>query len=117
MGQTFELQTSTAPRNGTSRTRPLSSADQYEVELDEMRSKVCRFPDDDPADVLATISGLAGRLAEIRAQLYRDNSQRCTQLRTREVDPLRDDLDLQFKIWSRKIALLEWELRMSGGGI
>lgn len=118
MGQTFELQGS-QNTNGAARVvvRPSVLIETFEAELDEMRAKVSRFPDEDPADVLATISGIAGRLAEIRAQLHRDNSQRCSQLRTREVDPLRDDLDLQFKIWSRKIALMEWELRMSGGGI
>lgn len=118
MGQTFELSAAAPPMNGTARgVRPHSAVDQYETELDDMRAKVSRFPDEDPADVLTTISGIAGRLAEIRAHLYRDNSQRCTHLRTREVDPLRDDLDLQFRLWSRKIALMEWELRMSGGGI
>lgn len=101
--------------NGTRRHH--AAAETFEAELDDMRGQVTHFGDMDPADVLAAISGIAGRLAEIRSHLYRDNSQRCSQLRTREVDPLRDDLDLQFKIWSRKIALMEWELRMSGGGI
>jgi hypothetical protein len=90
---------------------------QVETELDDMRKQVRAFPDQDPSDVLMVISGIAGRLAEIRAWLYRDNSQRCTQIRTREVDPLRDDLDLQFKLHSRRIALMEWELRLSGGGV
>lgn len=118
MGQTFELTAPLTPINGAPRAaRPHTLVEHLEAELDDMRAKVCRFPEEDPADVLATISGLAGRLAELRAQLYRDNSQRAAQLRTREVDPLRDDLDLQFKIHSRRIALLEWELRMSGGGI
>lgn len=86
-----------------------------EAELDDMRAQVRRFPDEDPADVLMAISGLSGRLAEIRAWLYRDNSQRCTQIRTREVDPLREDLELQFKIFSRRIAVMEWELKLAGG--
>lgn len=115
MGQTFELR-SPARIPAVNGTRPHSLVGGFETELDDMRARVARFVDDDPADVLATISGLAGRLAEIRAQLYRDNSQRCSQLRTREVDPLRDDLDLQFKIHSRRIALMEWELRLAGGG-
>lgn len=85
------------------------------AELDTMRAAIASFPNRDPSDILTTIAGVAGRLSEIRAQLYRSNTQRCTALRTREVDPLRDDIDLQFRIWSRKIALLEWELRMSGG--
>lgn len=126
MGQSFTVQAAT-PRNGSPAAGPFSAParatqaagfySQTEAELDDMRARVRGFPDQDPSDVLMAISGLAGRLAEIRAWLYRDNSQRCTQIRTREVDPLREDLDLQFKLFSRRIALMEWELRMSGGGI
>lgn len=124
MGQTFTVQDS--QRNGTRVADRVARSTQVqqtgnlctqtETELDDMRAQIRKFPDRDPSDVLMTISGIAGRLAEIRAWLYRDNSQRCTQIRTREVDPLRDDLDLQFKLFSRRIALMEWELRMSGGG-
>jgi hypothetical protein len=95
MGQTFQVEPTTSSRN----------------EGDTTERKMVA----DPSDVLARISGIAGRLAEIRAQLYRLNTQRCTALRTREVDPLREDLDLQFRIHSRRIALLEWELKLSGG--
>ena len=121
MGQTFTVQESReSRRNGYVKPDRLQNAAgfyvQVETELDEMRGQVREFPDQDPSDVLMSISGIAGRLAEIRAWLYRDNSQRCTQIRTREVDPLREDLDLQFKLFSRRIALMEWELRLSGGG-
>jgi hypothetical protein len=126
MGQSFTVQAA-GSRNGSKPASPFTPParapqaagfySQTEVELDDMRAQVRGFPDQDPSDVLMAISGIAGRLAEIRAWLYRDNSQRCTQIRTREVDPLREDLDLQFKLFSRRIALLEWELRMSGGGV
>lgn len=115
MGQTFELEANRTS-NGSGRLQPNVIAPGIEAELDDMRARVTGFCDADPADVLATISGIAGRLAEIRAGLLRGNTQRATQLRTREVDPLREDLELQFKIHSRRIALLEWELKLSGGG-
>jgi hypothetical protein len=124
MGQTFRVEDA-GGRNGVHVKGSLKPPDrtqqatgfygQTEAELDDMRAQVRRFPDQDPSEVLMTISGIAGRLAEIRAWLLRDNSQRCTQIRTREVDPLRDDLELQFKLFSRRIALLEWELKLSGG--
>lgn len=117
MGQTFELEHDrrVASNGNGVVNRPVFAA--FETELDDMRARVVELPNQDPSEVLATISGLAGRLAEIRATLWRDNSQRAAQLRAREVDPLREDLDLQFKIHSRRIALMEWELRLSGGGI
>lgn len=89
----------------------------YMPELDGMRATVAEFPNMDPADVLMALSGISGRLAEMRAQLQRSNTQRCTSLRTREVDPLREELDLQFRIHSRRIALMEWEMKLSGGAV
>lgn len=116
MGQTFEMSGPAVDRaNGTGAENVLLVT--YMPELDAMRATIMSFRDMDPADVLTEISGISGRLAEMRANLQRNNSQRCTALRTREVDPLREELDLQFRVWSRKIALMEWELRMSGGGI
>lgn len=131
MGQTFEVEPVYGSRVGSVTSangapvppRPAESSDGderaliagYLDELDDMRARVSDFPNQDPSDVLATIAGVAGRLSEIRARLYRSNSPRCSALRTREVDPLREDLELQFRIWSRRIALMEWELKLSGG--
>jgi hypothetical protein len=123
MGQTFELQPGTTRVNGERKAMAVANPSNdefitdYRDELTDMRSRLTGLADEDPADVLATLSGVAGRLSEIRANLYRSSSQRAQTLRVQEVDPLRDDLELQFKIHSRRIALLEWELRMSGGGI
>lgn len=114
MGQTFVLEHQPVG-SGTGPEGALIGS--YTPELDQMRATVIEFPNMDPADVLMAISGISGRLAEMRAQLQRNNSQRCTALRTREVDPLRDELDLQFRIHSRRIALMEWEMRLSGGAI
>src|SRR4051812_5429955 len=117
MGQTFELQDHLAPQrrrvNGTALPAPGGSdlVTVYMAELDDMRQRIIAFATSDPADVLGDLSAISGRLAEMRAQLYRDNSQRCQALRTREVDPLREECELQFKIHSRRIALLEWELK------
>lgn len=115
MGQTFELDEAAPRTNGTNLDSVMLGA--YMPELDQMRATIIKFVDMDPAEVLTEISGISGRLAEMRAMLQRSNSQRCTALRTREVDPLRDELDLQFRVWSRKIALMEWELKMSGGAV
>lgn len=116
MGQTFELDAPLSDRAASGAVETVLLAG-YMPELDTMRNTIIAFRDMDPSDVLTEISGISGRLAEIRAVLQRHNSQRCTALRTREVDPLREELDLQFRVWSRKIALMEWELRLSGGGI
>jgi hypothetical protein len=111
MGQSF---VAVAPQ-----TRPAapesSLLESVRTELDWTRQQIAGFADLDADEVLAVLSAIVGRLAELRAQLQRDGSPRATALRTRELDPLRDDLDLLFKIWSRRIALMEWEARLSGG--
>lgn len=119
MGQTFELE----PSNGTKpQERPRVADNEvamilgFQQELDEARAQVASFGELDSAEVLGMISGIAGRIGEIRAHLYRMNTQRCAALRTREVDPLREDLELQFKVWSRRIAVLEFDWKISGGG-
>lgn len=114
MGQTFEL------NDERVRSIPVGTGDPnrlgaYMAELDAMRAVIVDYVKQDPSDVLLSISGLSARLTEIRADLQRSSSQICTALRTREVDPLRDELELQFRVWSRRIALLEWELKLSGG--
>lgn len=111
------VNSSRRPRRGA--TVPDPEADlvaSYQAELDDMRAQVADFPNMDIGEVLVHLAGIAGRLAEVRAQLYRRNSQRCAALRTREVDPLREDLDFQFKVHSRRLSLLEWELKLSSGG-
>lgn len=115
MGQSFTLESS-RPREASDVADALL-VDSLAGELDAMRATVCTYPDLDPADVLLSISGLAGRLAEVRVQLLRAGTQRCTALRTREVDPLREDLDLQFKLHSRRISMMEFELKMTGGAV
>lgn len=116
MAQTFQVE-STRPHVNGERAADLALIEPTMRELDDMRSRVARFHEDDPSDILVAISAISGRLAEIRSQLYRLNTQRCTALRTREVDPLREELDLQFRVWSRRIALMEWELKMASGAV
>jgi hypothetical protein len=124
MGQTFDLQASTLRHPASNPPAPAAIIDPegprlagYKHELDGFRAHVSTFPDMDPADILAVISGIAGRVAEIRADLMRVNTPRCSRLRTTEIDPLRDDLDFQFRIHSRRIALMEWEFKTSQGGV
>lgn len=110
MGQTFEL----GRANGTARGGPFQD---YLSELDDMRARIVGFAQVDPGDILVALAGISARLAEIRAVLMRENTQKATALRTREVDPLCEEVDRQFRIWSRRIAWMEWEYKVSTGGI
>ena len=84
-------------------------------ELDDYCVAMEKFATSDPATVMADISSIHARLVGIRVALQRSGSQRANSLRTREVDPLIDALEFQFKCSSRIIALADQEWRMAGG--
>jgi hypothetical protein len=86
------------------------------LEIGEYRQKLTHLDQLPISEVMGVLSGIAGRLAELRADLFQLNSQSATSCRTKLLDPLRADLDFHYKCWSRSLAEKEWELRMSGGG-
>lgn len=67
-----------------------------------------------PVEVFQTLSAVSARLAEIRNHLVRTDVRRYTALRTKEVDPLIDEVDRQFKFHSRIQAVRDSEMRLSG---
>lgn len=84
-------------------------------ELDDYYGSMEKFFENDPADNMAQISSIGARLSHIRALLQRSGSQPATSLRTKEVDPLIEALEFQFKIHSRVVSLAELEYKMAGG--
>lgn len=67
-----------------------------------------------PAEVFQTLSAISARLAEIRNRLIRVENRRFTALRTKEIDPLIEEVDRQFKFHSRIQAVREAEMRLFG---
>jgi hypothetical protein len=88
--------------------------DNIRQELDGYYAGMRQYPQLEPDMVLLDLSGVAARLTEIRAFLVRDNSQQANALRTKEVDPLLAQVDVQFKIHSRVQAIREFDLKMTG---
>jgi hypothetical protein len=67
-----------------------------------------------PDGVFATLSAITARLGEIRLSLVRSESRRLTALRTREIDPLIDECDRQFRLHSRIQACRTFDWEVSG---
>lgn len=127
---TFELQRSRHPSQSTEDTfertglRAVSRVptsverdifDRYRTEIDQYCQEMALYRDMDLSEVLVSISGTTARLAAIRIELQRMGSQKANRLRTSEVDPLLDALELQFKIHSRRQAVLQMEFEMTRG--
>lgn len=89
----------------------------YMLELDDIYALLPQFPTYEPDQVLLLISGWLARMTGIRADLQRSGTTRANTLRTKEVDPLIEALDQQFKIHSRLIAMRELDFKVSGAQV
>ena len=82
------------------------------AELDEYYLAMQRFGELEPDQIFMALSAYSARMGELRLQLVRRDSRRCTSLRCKEVDPFIEECDRQFKIWSRIVATrtMDWEM-------
>lgn len=78
--------------------------DTYFVDLKRLKSW-------QPAEVFLWLSGVTARLVELRTICWRSESRRLTALRSREIDPLIDECERQFRFHSRVEATrrIEWD--------
>jgi hypothetical protein len=94
-----------------------SGIDVVQVEIDDYLRRLKELNSLPPTEVFQTLSAISARLAEIRNRLIRIESRRTTALRTREIDPLIDEVDRQFKFHSRiaSVRQMEWDATTGGG--
>jgi hypothetical protein len=67
-----------------------------------------------PDEIFVRLAGMSARLSEIRFQVVRSDQRVLQAFRTREIDPFLEEVDRQFKIFSRIQTVKEWELKMAG---
>lgn len=84
-------------------------------EIDTYYKAVKLFHEQEPDEVLRQVSAFTARLLEIRSRLMRSGGVQSTQFRTRELDPLMENLDLQWKLHSRLHSFREFDYKASGG--
>ena len=101
--------------NGHGTTDPVAQVvGSIQAELNDYLRRLKDLNSYPPVEVFQTLSAISARLAEIRNRLIRTDNRRFTALRTKEVDPLIDEVDRQFKFHSRIQAVRDSELRLSG---
>ncbi len=99
--------------NGQSSHDPMAQVvDVIQSEVNDYLQRLKELNGLPPAEVFMTLSAISARLAEIRNRLVRVDNRRFQALRTKEVDPLIDEVDRQFKFHSRLQAVRssEWEI-------
>lgn len=84
-------------------------------ELDGYFVQLKRLSTLTPDEVFGTLSAMSARLVEIRGRLWRVDTRRCQALRSREVDPLIEEIDRQFKLHSRAFEVQKFDFEMSKG--
>lgn len=90
--------------------------DAVQAELDDYYQRLKGLNEMPSTECFQTLSAISARVAEIRSRLIRLDSRRPTALRTKQVDPLIEEVDRQFKIHSRIAAMRQFEFDASKGG-
>jgi len=89
---------------------------EVQAELTTFYRLIQTFANLEPDEIMVTLAGISGRTCEVRAELVRREDRVAQKLRTMEVEPLIDECDRQFKLWSRIQSIRELDWKMSGGG-
>lgn len=90
---------------------------QLQAEVDSWYVAMRSFGEHDPSDIFMSLAGISARASELRTQVQRSDNRRLTAFRTRELEPALDEVDRQFKLWSRVQSVRDLEFRLSGGAV
>ena len=95
--------------------QPVDNVAKLRAEIDGYHRQLRQLVAMDTAEVLQTLSAISARVAELRVQLQRRPERQATALRTKELDPLHEEIDRQFKFHSRILSVREMEAKAAGG--
>ena len=81
-------------------------------ELDGYWFEMRGFAALEPSDVMLKLSSFGARAGELRARLIRSESRLANGFRIRQLDPFLEQLEFQFKVHSRLVAVrtMEWDM-------
>jgi hypothetical protein len=87
---------------------------QCSAELDVYFEALKHLNQLDPVEIFQSLSAFSARATELRVRLARVETKRATTFRTREVEPLLEEIDRQFRVHSRLLTFRELEWKASG---
>lgn len=91
--------------------------DSYRKEINGYLEQMLDFKTLQPLEVLILIGGYSARASWMRARLIRSGSKIADTFRIKEIDPFLNEVDRQFKVWSRVVAVLDAEVKHSSRGV
>lgn len=84
-------------------------------ELDGYYVQMRAFDAMDVTDIFQKVAAWSGRAAELRSHLVRQESRRAATFRTRELEPFLEQLDFQFRVYSRLQSVRQMEADLARG--
>lgn len=86
-----------------------------QAELDQCFATMRDFDASDIVDIFIRLAAFSARASELRTRIVRVDNRRLNAFRTRELDPFLDEVDRQFKVWSRIQAVHQMEVDLTRG--
>lgn len=87
--------------------------DTYRKEINGYLEQMLDFKSIAPLEVMILIGGYSARTSWIRGRLIRSGNKTAETFRTKELDPFLNEVDRQFKVWSRVVAIMDAEIKHS----
>lgn len=116
---TIELQEapSEQPHSGGRGRADVAAVDDLRREIDSFYRQMRLFPQMEGPEIFMELAGMSARCSEIRCRIVRTTSRALNTFRTKELDPLIDELDRQFRTWSRLATVRAQEWDMAGKAV
>ncbi len=102
---------------GAHRTSGVGLIPGFQAEIDGYFVQMQDFNEIDVRGILSTLAGMSARISYMRSQVIRNEGRPAAAFRTRQIEPLLEEIDRQFKVWSRYQSVAQMEFDASRGGV
>lgn len=99
-----------------SRTQGSDLITPFQAEIDQFYSQMSDFNEIDLRGVMATLAAMSARASFMRSQIIRSEGRVAKSFRTGQIDPFLEEVDRQFRTWSRLQSIVQMEFDASRGG-
>lgn len=84
----------------------------YRKEIVGYLEEMVTFRQKDTVEILQLLGAYSARASYMRNRVVRSGSKRAETFRVKELDPFLNEVDRQFKVWSRVASVMtaEWEM-------
>lgn len=83
-------------------------------ELDGYYKRMHGFPELDPSEIFRELAAFSARASELRSYCVRMSSRMANTFRTQEIDFFLQEVDRQFRSWSRVVTVRGQEIALTG---